>query len=322
MAHYTIALSQRQAEVYTAPGSGLLRVHMAGQSPIIYNPQTRGFVDAVSGNSTTLQMDAEDIGKLCQELDSIDKWRTDFYAGKLQSEYRLPELKSNTQIMGLADEIDRLLAIAHPNESTFKRRCEVAKLRDTEKAQLDALWNIRNNVLAHNLLSPQITLSQENIDRLERIRDKLAQKRQAQNIMIKGAQIFSAHWSDFVAPKVRVMLEQQYSHIPILDEQRVYQGVFTGESVLKALAGESIIEMDEQTRFENFRTVIDANIRHNRTEPVLFVKPNTSIAKLAAQVADHRDRRIKTSLFLVTNNGKPSEAVQGLITVWDLPGEG
>lgn len=64
------------------------------------------------------------------------------------------------------------------------------------------------------------------------------------------------------------------------------------------------------------------NIRHNRTELDLFVKPNTSIAKLAAEVANHSDRSIKTSLFLVTNNGKHSEAVQELITVWDLPDEG
>ena len=322
MGHYTISLSQGKAEVYTAPGSGLLRVHMAGLSPVIYNPRNRGFVDALTGHSTTLLIDTADTNQLSQELDSIDQWRSDFYAGKLKSEYSLPELKSNAQIMGLADEIDRLLALAHPNESTFKRRCEVAKLRDTEKAQLDALWNIRNNVLAHNLLSPQITFSQENIDRLERIRDKLAQKRQAQNIMIKGDQIFSAQWSDKVLPKVQAMLQRQYSHVPILDENRIYQGVFTGESMLKALVQDSIIEMDTGTRFEEFRSILDYHIRGNTSEHVVFTKPQTSIAKLAEQMANHRDQHVKTSLFIVTTNGKPTEPVQGLITVWDLPGEG
>lgn len=67
---------------------------------------------------------------------------------------------------------------------------------------------------------------------------------------------------------------------------------------------------------------LEYHFRGNTSEHVVFTKPQTSIAKLAEQVANHRDKHVKTSLFIVTTNGKPKEPVQGLITVWDLPGEG
>jgi predicted transcriptional regulator len=323
MAQYTINLNNEQLQVYAVPGSGLLRVHAPGQSSVIYNPLTQTYLDASNGQPTALShATVNDAEHLQKELNTIDQWRKDYYGGKLKTEYPLPELKTNTQIIGLADEMDRLLALAHPNEKSFKDRIRSAKLRDAEKAMVAALWDIRNNVLAHNQLNPIISLSQEHIDSLERIRDKLAQKRQAQNIMIKGDQIFSAQWSDKVLPKVQVMLQRQYSHVPILDENRIYQGVFTGESMLKALVQESIIEMGTDTRFEDFRHIMDYHIRGNTTEQVVFTKPQTSIAKLAEQVANHRDKHVKASLFIVTASGKPTEPVQGLITVWDLPGEG
>lgn len=323
MAHYIINLSKEQIQVYAVPGSGLLRVHAPGQSSVIYNPQTQTSVDATNGLPLTFNYASEkDAELLYKELNTIDQWRKDYYGGKLKTEYPMPELKTNTQIIGLADEMDRLLALAHPNEKNFKDRIRTAKLRDAEKTMVAALWDIRNNVLAHNQLNPVVTLNQEHINSLERIRDKLAQKRQAQNIMIKGNQIFSAQWSDKVLPKVQVMLEKQYSHVPILDANRIYQGVFTGESMLKALVQDAIIEMDTGTCFKDFRPILDFHIRGNASEQVLFTKPQTSIAKLAEQVAIHRDKHVKASLFIVTANGKPTEPVQGLITVWDLPGEG
>jgi CBS domain-containing protein len=121
---------------------------------------------------------------------------------------------------------------------------------------------------------------------------------------------------------VGTMLSQQYSHVPILSKGDVYEGVFTGETVLRALATDTILELDSRTKFEDFRPHITFGISDQPSEKVVFVRPNTSIAKLSNIVAEHRDKRVKVSLFLVTPSGKPSESVQGLITVWDLPGEG
>jgi CBS domain-containing protein len=320
LAHYSIHIQNLKAEVYTAPGTGLLRVHIPNKAALIYNPQSQAFLDAASGSPTTLQLSKSTYDSFLAELNSIDLWRNDFYAGRLKTEYSLPEAKSNAVILSLADEIDRLLALACPNERDFKRRCAASRLRDNEKALIEALWDIRHKI-AHNQLGPVITINQETIDKIERVRDKLAQKRQAQNIMIKRAQIFAASWSDAVLPIVGTMLSQQYSHVPILSKGDVYEGVFTGETVLRALATDTILELDSRTKFEDFRPHIAFGISDQPSEKVVFVRPNTSIAKLSNIVAEHRDKRVKVSLFLVTSSGKPSDSVQGLITVWDLPGE-
>ena len=140
MAQYTINLNNEQLQVYAVPGSGLLRVHAPGQSSVIYNPLTQTYLDASNGQPTALRHSTvNDAEHLRKELNTIDQWRKDYYGGKLKTEYPLPELKTNTQIIGLADEMDRLLAWAHPNEKSFKDRIRSAKLRDAEKAMVAAV---------------------------------------------------------------------------------------------------------------------------------------------------------------------------------------
>jgi len=49
---------------------------------------------------------ANDEKQLRKELNTIDKWRKDYYGANLKTEYPLPELKTNSQIIWLMKWID------------------------------------------------------------------------------------------------------------------------------------------------------------------------------------------------------------------------
>lgn len=322
MAHFSIELSSQTAAVYSVPGSGVLKVHLKGNAPLFYNPSTDAWRTAEQSDPIRPTLPNHDLQHLTNELAAIDRWRKDFYSGRLRAEYPMPKAFSNHEILGIYDEIDKLLGDQVPGVRDFKQRLlEVKGLRKEERERIRELYEIRNTLVGHNrAFEPTVQFSEQGRRLIESVRDKLRGKLTVGKAMIPVQRIYSATWQDPVLPKVRHMLSMAYSHIPILGETGLLEGLFSADAVLRALVDQTILELDQATTFSTLNHHIRIEDGRTMSDQFECVKESMPLGKLSDAFATRRDQQVRASIAFVTENGRLSERLLGLITVWDLPG--
>lgn len=322
MGHFSIELSSQTAAVYSVPGSGVLKVHLKGNAPLFYNPSTDAWRTAERSDPVRPTLPDHDLQHLTSELAAIDRWRKDFYSGRLRAEYPMPKAFSNQEILDIFDEIDKLLGMKVPGARDFKKRLsEVSGLREEDRERIRELYEFRNTLVAHNrAVGATVQFSEQGRRLIESVRDKLLGKLSVGKAMIPVQHIHSATWHDPVLPKVREMLEKAYSHIPILGETGLLEGLFSADAVLRALVDQTILELDQTTTFSSLSHHIRIQDGRTMSDQFEYVNESMPLGKLSEVFATRRDEQVRASIAFVTKHGRPSERLLGLITVWDLPG--
>ncbi len=128
-----------------------------------------------------------------------------------------------------------------------------------------------------------------------------------------------ASLTDNVQDIVRKMLEKVYTQVPILEDGRII-GVFSESSLIEMFKDNNDIANDSHVRFENILDYIKID-RDRTLEDFGVIDKDCSIYEVEEffKRAFDNDKRI-TCLF-ITENGKKTEKVLGLTTIWDVLGK-
>lgn len=118
-----------------------------------------------------------------------------------------------------------------------------------------------------------------------------------------------------VRKAMQIMRNHGYSSTPILSDGAVI-GVFDENSIFNYLAENEIIEINDELTFADIRDYISLENRDSRT--FMFFRSGEFVEKLEDEVdaAFRKGRRIE--IVFITQNGKPTEKLQGIITPWDI----
>lgn len=128
-----------------------------------------------------------------------------------------------------------------------------------------------------------------------------------------------ASLTDNVQDTVRKMLEKVYTQVPILEDGRMV-GVFSESSLIEMFKEGNDIANDPHVRFENILEYIDID-RERILEDFGVIDKDSSTYEVEEffKRAFDSDKRI-TCLF-ITENGKKTEKILGLTTIWDVLGK-
>lgn len=187
------------------------------------------------------------------------------------------------------------------------------------REKLDLCREIRN-VLTHNskqggesVVEPSETVLNNLIECVEFI--KAPPK--ALNFATPSDEIMFANLSNSVMKTMSRMYKSGYSHVPVL-ENSFFTGVFSKATVFEYILKNPDTPINYKTTIRDIDKSVDLN---SHSENFVFA-PKTLSSIEARKIFERVEGKNKrVSLIFITENGKKTERILGLLTPWDLMGD-
>ena len=189
------------------------------------------------------------------------------------------------------------------------------------KNELDYCREIRN-LLTH---SPKVNgnyivqPSDDMIKLLENTIQKVNHPPRAHQIMVPSARILCKTMYDLVLPAMIEMNKKTYTHIPIL-ENNVVVGVFSENTLLSYVINDENIDIDMKMKFSDIAKYLP--VESHKAESFRFVSSNAFVSDIKAAFEEALCKTDRIGMIFVTQNGKETEKLLGIITAWDVAGRG
>ncbi len=168
------------------------------------------------------------------------------------------------------------------------------------------------NILSHenNICVP----SEEYVLKFLSLKDSLLHPLTCYSICTK--KIFSCTMEDRVEDCLKKMEYHSLSHLPLLDEDGCVQGVFSRSTLFDYLSMNESIFVDKETKISLFEEFLDLDEHLN--ERFLFVKRNERVDSVYPLLFKEKEHERNVSLLFVTEHGRRTEKLLGIITMTDL----
>ena len=172
------------------------------------------------------------------------------------------------------------------------------------------------NINSHNINDNYYLITDETITKLEKIVEEVKHPYKVSNKATLN--IYSKTLNDNVMNTMKDMNEKNYTHIPIYDETNKHLvGICSENSLFQYSLEDKIIEVDENTTFNDIKKCIDIKLSK---EIVKFVAKDNLYDDVVNEFISEFKNKNKLSCVMITQNGKETEKVIGIITAWDIIG--
>ncbi len=199
--------------------------------------------------------------------------------------------------------------------SYLERRAEYRAI----KMDLAYCREVRN-LLTHN---PKIgnryavEPSDEMLALLDQTIEHVKNPQKAKHIWVPRDQVSCRTMEDLVRPAMVEMNEHVYTHIPILKDDIVV-GVFSENTLLSYLIDDEIVSIDNDVKFSDIAKYLQLD--QHRAESFRFIGKETLVSEIEDIFADADKKADRIGLIFVTNSGKKTEKLLGIISAWDVAG--
>ena len=137
------------------------------------------------------------------------------------------------------------------------------------------------------------------------------------SITVKANNIFSQNIDDRIYDAIKVMNEKIYTHIPIYEGKDLI-GIFSENVFFNIMLKEEEILLDKDVTFAAIKQYLD--VENHTGEEFLFVDRNKSIFEIEEYFENYFARNERLAVVYITNSGKKTEQILGMITPWDVLG--
>lgn len=199
--------------------------------------------------------------------------------------------------------------------SYLERRAEYRAI----KSELAYCREVRN-LLTHN---PKVRNryavepSDEMIALLDETIERINNPQKAKHIWVPRNKVSCRTMEDYVRPAMVEMNEHVYTHIPIMRDG-VVVGVFSENTLLSYLIDDEIVNIDNDVKFSDIVKYLPLD--QHRAESFRFVGQETLVSEIEDIFADAVKKSDRIGLIFVTNSGKKTEKLLGIISAWDVAG--
>lgn len=153
------------------------------------------------------------------------------------------------------------------------------------------------------------------VDLYQRIIDAVLNPPSALSIAVLSAQIYTTTYDAKALEVMKLMTKNVYTHVPVMEDGQMV-GIFSENTILSYLAHHenSIITADmpisEFTEFIGFDK--------HKSEQFGFIERNALLADVYALFNAAVKAHKRLGMLFITEHGKQSEKLLGIITAWDL----
>lgn len=179
---------------------------------------------------------------------------------------------------------------------------------------IDFCRECRNRISHNGYENDFIFYSGEMIEKLDDVIEEIKHPYKVYDKATRN--IYSANLSDKVREVMSVMMNKNYTHIPIYNGGNLV-GIFSESVLFNYLYKNQIIEVDENTTFNDIMNFINLD---NSKELIKFVSRDMLYDDVCSYFIDEFKNESKLSCVLITQNGKETEKIIGILTAWDILG--
>ena len=115
---------------------------------------------------------------------------------------------------------------------------------------------------------------------------------------------------------IKTMNEKKISHVPVLDKDKKLVGVFSENTIFSKLSEDEIIEIGKEYKVKDYEKYI--KLENHSSEYFDFIKRNEELASAQNLFNKSIKKDKKLVMLFVTENGKKTEKILGILTPWDL----
>lgn len=181
------------------------------------------------------------------------------------------------------------------------------------KSFLDKVRKIRNT-LVHNNKVVSIP-SDYTYETLKEIRDVIFSPPKVDGFLNK--EILVKEKNSSIIETIKLMKRNNYSQIPIVDIDEKYFDLLTNNTVARWIGD---LEDEGGGRLIMNDTPVEEVLAYKENEEVSeFISKNSKLTDLIEKYNDIVEEGKKFSGFLITETGKSTQKLLGIITGWDIP---
>lgn len=170
------------------------------------------------------------------------------------------------------------------------------------------------NINFHNKNDNYYLITDDTISKFEKVLDEVLHPIKVSEKATKN--IYSNDINDKVLDAMKKMNEKSYTHIPIYDGNSVV-GIFSENSLFQYVMEDGIIEINDETTFNDIRQCIDLN---KSKEIVKFISENKLYDDVVNDFINEFKHNNRLACVMITHSGKTTEKVIGILTAWDIIG--
>ncbi len=185
------------------------------------------------------------------------------------------------------------------------------------REELDLCREVRN-LLTHSANiggEPPITPSQPLVDALQSIIDYIQAPPMAMNVATPASKLLTTHPNQRVLGVMQKMTDRGFSHVPVIDYGR-FVGVFSISTPFSHSLDNPDFGIGQDSRIGDFTHLL--GIDAHDTERFEFMSRDTDLNTVRKAFETVGSDRKRLAMIFITENGKQSETILGVITPWDV----
>jgi len=210
----------------------------------------------------------------------------------------------------------------HQGHTTLIRKMEEKNgLFRRHSDALKAFANLRN-VIVHNPHSKEIQPIAEPHDKIVEKYDKILNTVMnppvaLNTIAIRAQKVYSTTLEANALEVMKEMNKHTYTHVPVLKDGKLV-GVFSENTIFSFLVKEQILATDDTISIQEFADLIPVD--KHESEYFEFVPRDTLVTDIEEMFQNGLKDQKRISVVFITETGKSSEKILGLVTAWDIAG--
>ena len=179
------------------------------------------------------------------------------------------------------------------------------------------------NIIVHNKYDEYKGLIANNIEIINKLKKlieliKYPPKAIETDMVIKYEKICKKSLNDNVIATMKEMKNNIFTHIPIVQNNKVI-GVFSENTLFDIfLNGENII-IDESINFGDINEYL--HIENHTLEEFVFKSENATIYDIEKDFENYFSNSKRLGCIFITDNGKNTGNLKGMVTAWDVLGK-
>lgn len=187
------------------------------------------------------------------------------------------------------------------------------------KAEIQSIADLRNYFQHNSRLEGAYAAEPTDaaITFLRKLNDRINSRPRCRDICVRRNAILWRGMDAQVKPTMEIMRQQGHSCIPILRDGRVV-GVFDGRALFNYVSqctGE-VFGPEGKLTFRDLEPFV--SITERNMQSFAFVSMNSYVDDVAELFEKRLANGKKIRLVLLTNSGRPTDRLQGIITPWDI----
>lgn len=180
--------------------------------------------------------------------------------------------------------------------------------------KLDSIRELRNQ-MAHKNVDGILNISIEAIEFLDKEIQNIQNPLSAFDICVKLNDIHYATLKSNLNKVMDTMLSYGYSHIPVLDDNKMLIGVFSENTIFSIYKEEKNILNKENLSLNDIYDYLKIN--NHQTECFTFVNEKYFVNDIIKRFQKRKENNKRLTVIFVTKDGTQDSTLMGMITPYD-----